>query len=77
MRVGRSVFGTVDIIKDCLQESKSLLLLGPPGVGKTTILREIAYKISTEQEQRVVVIDTSNEIGGDGDIPHPAIGRAR
>lgn len=77
MRVGRSISGTVDIIRDCLQESKSLLLLGPPGVGKTTMLREIAYKISNEQEKRVVVIDTSNEIGGDGDIPHPAIGRSR
>jgi stage III sporulation protein SpoIIIAA len=78
MRVGRSIQGAVDIIKDCLEdESKSILLLGPPGVGKTTMLREIAFRLSTEQESRVVVIDTSNEIGGDGDIPHPAIGRAR
>ncbi len=77
MRIGRSIFGTIEIIKDYLEQNKSVLLLGPPGVGKTTMLREIAHFLSTQREQRVVVIDTSNEIAGDGDIPHPAIGRSR
>jgi stage III sporulation protein AA len=77
MRIGRSVTGTISIIKDCLEQSKSVLLLGPPGVGKTTMLREIAYHLSTEKSKRVVIIDTSNEIAGDGDIPHSAIGRSR
>lgn len=77
MRIGRSVTGTIEIIKDYLKLDKSILLLGPPGVGKTTMLREISQHLSTEREKRVVVIDTSNEIAGDGDIPHSAIGRAR
>jgi stage III sporulation protein AA len=77
MRIGRSVSGTIEIIKDYLKLDKSVLLLGPPGVGKTTMLREISHHLSTEREKRVVVIDTSNEIAGDGDIPHYAIGRAR
>lgn len=77
MRIGRSIFGTIQIIKDCLEQNKSVLLLGPPGVGKTTMLREIAHYLSTEKEKRVIVIDTSNEIAGDSDIPHPAIGRSR
>ena len=74
-RVGRAVFGTVDIVRDILESGKSLLLLGRPGVGKTTILREAARILS--EKKRVVIVDTSNEIAGDGDIPHPAIGRAR
>lgn len=77
IRIGRSIFGTINIIKDCLEQQKSVLLLGPPGVGKTTMLREIAYFLSVEKENRVIVVDTSNEIAGDGDIPHPGIGRAR
>lgn len=77
LRIGRSIFGTIEIIKEYLEQNKSILLLGPPGVGKTTMLREIAYFLSTQKEKRVVVIDTSNEIAGDSDIPHPAIGRAR
>jgi stage III sporulation protein AA len=77
MRIGRSISGTIEIMKDCLEGDKSVLLLGPPGVGKTTMLREIAHFLSNEKEQRVVIIDTSNEIAGDGDTPHPAIGRAR
>ena len=77
-RVGRAVFGTVDIVKDKLTEDqKSILLLGPPGVGKTTLLREAARVLADEHGKRVIVVDTSNEIAGDGDIPHPAIGRAR
>nr|QCI07575.1 hypothetical protein [Nitophyllum punctatum] len=76
-RVGRAIFGTVSIIRDILRNSQSILLLGRPGVGKTTVIREIARVLADEMEKRVVVIDTSNEIGGDGDIPHPAIGRAR
>ncbi len=75
LRVGRAVYGTVDIVKDLLESGKSILLLGKPGVGKTTLLREAARVLA--KQKRVVVVDTSNEIGGDGDIPHPAIGRAR
>jgi stage III sporulation protein SpoIIIAA len=75
LRVGRSVYGTVDIVSDLLESGRSILLLGKPGVGKTTLLREAARVLA--EKKRVVVVDTSNEIGGDGDIPHPAIGRAR
>jgi stage III sporulation protein SpoIIIAA len=75
LRVGRAVYGTIDIIRDLLESGRSILLLGKPGVGKTTLLREAARVLS--EGKRVVVVDTSNEIGGDGDIPHPAIGRAR
>lgn len=77
LRVGRAVFGTIDQIRDQVETGKSLLLLGPPGVGKTTRLREIARVLADSFNKRVVVIDTSNEIGGDGDVPHPAIGSAR
>jgi stage III sporulation protein SpoIIIAA len=76
-RVGRAVFGTITMIRDLVETGKSLLLLGRPGVGKTTALREIARVLADDFEKRVVIIDTSNEIAGDGDIPHPAIGRAR
>ncbi|NOX60788.1 MAG: AAA family ATPase [Chloroflexi bacterium] len=75
-RVGRAVYGTVDIVKDIITSGKSILLLGRPGVGKTTLLREAA-RVLADQKKRVIIVDTSNEIGGDGDIPHPAIGRAR
>lgn len=74
-RVGRAVYGTIDIIRDIVESGKSIMLLGRPGVGKTTLLREVARVLA--EKKRVVVVDTSNEIGGDGDIPHPAIGRAR
>lgn len=76
-RVGRAVFGTVAMVRDLLDAGRSLLLMGRPGVGKTTALREIARVLADDLGKRVVVIDTSNEIAGDGDIPHPAIGRAR
>ena len=76
-RVGRAVFGTVAMVRDLLDSGESLLLMGRPGVGKTTALREIARVLADDLDKRVVVIDTSNEIAGDGDIPHPAIGRAR
>ena len=76
-RVGRAVQGTIDIIRDLVESGRSILALGRPGVGKTTKLREIARILSDDLHKRVVVIDTSNEIAGDGDIPHPAIGRAR
>ena len=76
-RVGRSVFGTIALIDDLVGTGKSILMLGRPGVGKTTALREIARVLADDFQKRVVIIDTSNEIAGDGDIPHPAIGRAR
>jgi stage III sporulation protein SpoIIIAA len=76
-RVGRAVFGTVAMVRDLMDSGESLLLMGRPGVGKTTALREIARVLADDLDKRVVVIDTSNEIAGDGDIPHPAIGRAR
>ena len=74
-RVGRAVYGTTDLIKDLIESNRSLLLLGRPGVGKTTQLRETARILA--ETMRVVIVDTSNEIGGDGDVPHPAVGRAR
>ena len=76
-RVGRAVFGTISVIRDLLELEKSILILGKPGVGKTTIIREIARVLADELEKRVVIIDTSNEIAGDSDIPHSGIGRAR
>ena len=76
-RVGRAVFGTVKMIKDLIESDKNVLLLGRPGVGKTTMLREVARVLADDFGKRVIVIDTSNEIAGDGDIPHPAIGHAR
>ena len=76
-RVGRAVFGTIKIIEDLVQSGKSVLLLGRPGVGKTTMLREVARVLADDLNKRVVIVDTSNEIAGDGDIPHPAIGHAR
>ncbi len=74
-RVGRAVYGTTDILTDQIESGKSLLILGRPGVGKTTMLREAARILA--EKVRVVIVDTSNEIGGDGDVPHPAVGRAR
>ena len=76
-RVGRAVYGTIDIIRDVVESGKSVLLLGRPGVGKTTKCREVARVLSEEFGKRVIVVDTSNEIAGDGDIPHPgSAGRA-
>jgi len=75
LRVGRAVYGTVDIIQDIVESGKSVLILGRPGVGKTTLLREAARILA--ENKRVVIVDTSNEIGGDGDVPHPAVGKAR
>ena len=77
LRVGRAIFGTIDLIRDLIEDGRSVLLLGRPGVGKTTKLREIARVLADEFNKRVIIIDTSNEIAGDGDIPHKAIGSAR
>jgi stage III sporulation protein SpoIIIAA len=74
-RVGRAVYGTIDIIKDLVESGKSIMILGRPGIGKTTMLREAARILA--ENKRVIIVDTSNEIGGDGDVPHPAVGRAR
>jgi stage III sporulation protein SpoIIIAA len=74
-RVGRAVYGTIDIVQDLIESGQSVLMMGPPGVGKTTLLRESARVLA--ESKRVVIVDTSNEIGGDGDVPHPAVGRAR
>ena len=76
-RVGRAIFGTISVIRDLLESEQSILILGKPGVGKTTIIREIARVLADEMEKRVIIIDTSNEIAGDSDIPHSGIGRAR
>ena len=76
-RVGRAVFGTITIIRDIVESGRSILMMGRPGVGKTTLLREAARVLSDDLGKRVMIVDTSNEIGGDGDIPHPAVGRAR
>lgn len=76
-RVGRSLSGTVNILRDVIESGKSLLLLGRPGVGKTTLLREAARVLADDLHKRVIIVDTSNEIAGDGDIPHPGIGHAR
>ncbi len=76
-RLGRAVFGTIKIIEDLIRSGKSILLLGRPGVGKTTMLREVARVLADDLGKRVIIVDTSNEIAGDGDIPHPAIGHAR
>lgn len=77
LRVGRAVIGSIQLIEDLIKEGKSVLILGPPGVGKTTKLRESARFLSSECNQRVMVIDTSNEIGGEGDVPHRGIGYSR
>ncbi len=76
-RVGRAVFGTIEIIEDLVESGRSVLIMGRPGIGKTTMLREAARVLADDLDKRVVVVDTSNEIAGDGDIPHPGIGRAR
>ena len=76
-RVGRAVYGTLEIVRDVIESGFNIRMLGPPGVGKTTKLREVARVLSDEFDKRVIVVDTNNEIGGGGDIPHPAIGGAR
>ena len=76
-RIGRAIFGTISNIRDLLESEKSILILGKPGVGKTTIIREMARVLADEMEKRVIIVDTSNEIAGDSDVPHSGIGRAR
>lgn len=77
LRVGRAIFGTIELLRDLVETGQNLLILGRPGVGKTTKLREMARVLADDFHKRVIVIDTSNEIAGDGDIPHPGIGNAR
>lgn len=77
LRVGRAIFGTIELLRDLIETGQNLLILGRPGVGKTTKLREMARVLADDFNKRVIVIDTSNEIAGDGDIPHPGIGNAR
>lgn len=77
LRFGRAILGTIDIIRDIVESGQNILFLGPPGIGKTTKLREAARVLADQFNKRVVIVDTSNEIGGDGDIPHPGVGRAR
>lgn len=76
-RIGRCIVGSIGIIRDLLDSNSSLLILGKPGVGKTTLIREISRVLSDDAQKRVVIIDTANEIAGDSDIPHAGIGRAR
>nr|XP_023879782.1 uncharacterized protein ycf45 [Quercus suber] len=76
-RVGRAISGSANLLRDLVQDGSSLLLIGPPGVGKTTIIREVARMLANDYKKRVMIVDTSNEIGGDGDIPHAGIGSAR
>ncbi len=73
IRIGKAVYGTIKIIEDLIHEGENVLILGRPGIGKTTMLREAARVLA--ETKRVVIVDTSNEIGGDGDVPHPAVGR--
>ena len=74
-RIGRAVFGSICFARDLLESGQSILILGKPGIGKTTIIREMARVLSDEMNKRVIIIDTSNEIAGDSDIPHSAIGK--
>ncbi len=76
-RVGRAVFGAIALVRDVIAQGRSILILGRPGVGKTTLLREMARVLADDFGKRVVIVDTSNEIAGDGDIPHSGIGKAR
>ena len=76
-RVGRALYGKIEIIEDLVKKGSSILILGRPGIGKTTLLREASRYMSDTLKKRVIIVDTSNEIGGDGDVPHPGVGSSR
>ena len=67
-RIGRAIFGSISLIRDLLRSGESILILGKPGIGKTTIIREISRLLSDQISKRVIIIDTSNEIAGDNDM---------
>ncbi|KAF6260855.1 hypothetical protein COO60DRAFT_1294161 [Scenedesmus sp. NREL 46B-D3] len=76
-RVGRAINGSAGLVADLIAGGASVLFMGRPGVGKTTAIRELSRLMADDLARRVVIVDTSNEIGGDGDVPHTGIGRAR
>ncbi len=77
IRIGRILTPQIDLIADIIDTGESVLFLGKPAAGKTTKLRECADYLSTEGGKRVIIIDSCNEIGGEGNVPHFAVGRAR
>lgn len=77
IRLARVVKGLADPIIPFLLDGKSLLIIGPPGVGKTTLLRDVIRQLAIIYGPKVVIVDTSNEIGGEGRVPHPVLGASK